>query len=227
LVSGSINFFLGKFWKGDIELNQILQIIFGTIIGSFFLLVIANFFLRIWIKSKVVISRVSPDDSYDGKVLLEIKNENYGDRFTEVKVELLKFILCDRDGNYLKSGNGDYAYLNIKRPDMTFKNGLSGNGFTVDSDGRKVKVEIAENSDGILKLLFDEVWEWDVLLHNEKDMVVYEYYGIAFRVSGKIAGFHFSKDFLHKIFYGIDHQTTVISGKDWSEKTPSKIMWVL
>ena len=119
--------------------------------------------------------------SYDGKVLLKIKNENYGDKFTEVKVELLKFIPCNDKGEYLKGGNGDYGYLDIKISEMTFNRGLSKNEFTVNSEIGYVKVEIAENFDGVLKLLFDKEWVWDVLLNNEKDMVIYEYYGIALR----------------------------------------------
>jgi len=226
LVSAPITFFLGKFLEGDATRNQMLQFVIGTIVGTFLLLLVVNFFLRIWVKSRIEISRIPLDESYDGKVLLEIKNRNFGDKFTEVKVELLKFIPCDREGKYLE-GSRDYAYLDIKRSDMTFKNGLSENGFTVDSDGGKVKVEIAENQDGVLRLLFDKVWEWDVLLSNEKDMDVYEHYGISFRVSGKITGFHFSNDFLYKIIHSINYRTVIISGKDGVEKTPSKVMWVL
>jgi hypothetical protein len=57
-------------------------------------------------------------------------------------------------------------------------------------------------------------------------MTVYEYYGIAFRVAGKIGGFHFSKSLLHKIVHGIDHRSMIISGQDGSEKPFSKIQWV-
>ncbi len=216
--------------RNEIDLFSIIYWFLGIIallVISFWILFTKNYFAKNWLLKNIEIEPVSPDKSYDGKVLLEIKNNNYGDKFTEVKVELLKFIGCDEKGEYLKGGNGDFAYLDIKQPDMTFKKGLLANNFTIDSDGGKVQVEIAEDLDGVLKLLFDRAWEWDVLLRNETDMVVYQYYGTDLRVSGKIMGFHFSKDFLYKIVHGIDHRTVIISGKDGSEKTPSKVMWVV
>jgi hypothetical protein len=227
VVNGLNSILLDKYIKNEIGLYQIIYWLLSTILGVFVLLLIMNLFFRIWVKSRIKIFRVSPDNSYDGKILLQIKNDNYGDKFTEVKIELLKFIPCDDKGEYLKGGNGDYAYLDIKIPDSTFKKGISENEFTVNSDGDSNKIEIAENSDGILKLLFDKEWDLDVLLRNEKDMVVDAYYGISFRVSGKIAGFHFSKDFLYKIVHGIDHRSMIVSGQDGSEKPFSKIQWVL
>lgn len=223
LVSGSINFFWGEYLKGDIDLNQILQIVIGTIIGAFVLLLYANLFFRMWVKSQIKVSQVSQKESGEGKLLLKIENNNFGDaKFSDIGVNLIRLISADEKENFSDGFEGSYIIRDVHKTDKSFKKGLEKNKFEV-SAGKSIIVEIGENISGLLKLSLPEpfVSDWAV---PPRHPVLKNYWGIDFVVSGKIAGFSFSKRFLWKFL----HEVCNVKVTSGTEEKPieSLLSWI-
>jgi len=222
--------------EGDFSFMTIVYGVFVVltfVVISFWVFFAKNYVSKKWLEGRIEISKVPRDESYDDKLLLRIDNKNYGNNLTDVKVELLKIIPSDNKGVLMQNEDESYCrWGDVDIKGNVFEEGLSETGFVVkERDYARVEIVkhslVSDDDDNSIVIL-------DFLLPaqltRELPITKYSsfggYLGIKIRISGKIAGFSFSRVFVWKFKHIYNGTTVFVSNNNRVEKLNSKLEWV-
>ncbi|MFH1446219.1 MAG: hypothetical protein ABIG43_02265 [Chloroflexota bacterium] len=185
----------------------------------FFILsiVFLYFFLKRWIikisKNAIHIFPISSDKNPANKILLKIQNDN-DENFTNIDVNLAVIFV----------GQTDYSFMPIRSDQKQFSKGLKETDYTIIGNKCAV-IEIAENENGILKLVLDDVMNSDVLL-NMQEYQKHQIYRLIIKVIGKLEeNGHFSHYYEMVFRHSIDETDKEFIGNNPS-RFVSKIEWL-
>jgi len=147
---------------------------------------------------------------------LHIVNDN-DDDMTNVRVEF-KNLFVDEIGKVESIVRADNSF---------FSKGLIEKG-NVISANTSAKIEIAENIEGILKLLLDDEFDSDIL-SGMSEFKKHQSYRFALKISAKIGDTFFDRNVEFPFNHWIDEQTIEISGDDKNsvKRHPSYLEWVI
>ncbi len=210
---------IAKYLQGEkFPMSDFLYLLFSLSIILFFgfcVLFLMNLFITKFIDNNIFIYPIESVRKPKQKLLLQITNDN-DDDMNNVRVEF-KNLFVGEIGN-LESV--------IKADNNFFSKGLVERG-NVISANTSIKVEIAENVEGTLKLLLDDEFCWDVLA-GMQEFKKRHVCRLGIKISAKLGDTFFDKTIEFPFIHWIDEQITEISGDDENpvRKHPSGLEWM-
>jgi hypothetical protein len=195
---------IARYLQGEeIPLINILYLILSFAIILIFGFVIIYFFN--WITMRIIdknifINLLESAKNPKQKILLQIINDN-DDNMTDVQVEF-KNMFVGENGNIESVVRADNNF---------FSKGLIEKSGTISANG-SAKIQIAENVDGVLRLLLDDEFNLDVL-NGLEEFKKHQVYRLAVKISTKIGDTFFSRDCEFLFSHWIDETVKIISGE--------------
>lgn len=210
---------IARYLQGEkVPMSDFIYLLFGLIIILFFgfgIIFLINLFISRFINKNIFIYPIESAKKPKQKILLHIVNDN-DDDMSNVRVELKKIFVDEK---------ADIESV-LRADNNFFSRGLAEMNNTISAN-TSAKIEIAENNDGILKLILGDEIVSDVLL-GMKEFEKKQKYRLMIRVSSKIADTFFERDCEFLCEHRIDETIKIMSGTEEKpvEKYLSELEWV-